>query len=442
MGTEILILIFLIFANGIFSMRKMAVISARKARLQQHVEEGDKGALTALSLAEKPTRFLSTVQIGMTLIGIMTGAFGGATIAEKLAVYFSRFAWLAPYSEAMGVVIVVIVVTYFSLVIGELVPKRIALNNAEKIASALAPPLSFISRLQPVVSFLSFSTDTILRLLGIKPANVPEVTEEEIKILIDEGRQSGVFEHVEQRIVERVFRLSDRTVNSIMTHRSEMIWLDVEDPFENNMKKIIASGHSNFVVCRGDLNHVVGIARAKNLLAEWVNENHTSIKTSPQMPPFVPEGKNTLDVLERLREVKSPMALVVDEYGSVVGMVTFTDILEAIIGGIPGMDLDGDEREAIQREDGSWLFDGMLSVDELKLLLDLDELPKEDANYETISGLFIGQLGRIPELGDKFEWENLRFEVVDMDGHRVDKVLVTPLKPPTLLSPNRDIQTD
>jgi putative hemolysin len=435
MATEILILILLIVANGVFSMAEMAVISARKARLRQRVEEGDKGAVIAMSLAEKPTRFLSTVQIGITLIGIMSGAFGGATIADELGVYFAQYELLAPYSEAIGVAVVVVVVTYFSLVIGELVPKRIALNNPEKLAASLAGPMLFISRLaMPVVAFLSFSTDTLLRLLGIRPANEPAVTEEEIKILIDEGRQSGVFEDVEQKIVERVFRLSDRTVNSMMTHRSEIITLDVEDPFEDTMKKIIASGHSNFVVCRGDIDQVVGIARSKDLLAEWVNGKPTSIKTSPQMPPFVPEGMNALDVVEHLREVKSPMALVVDEYGSIAGMVTLTDILEAIVGDIPGLDVEGDEPEALQREDGSWLFDGMMSVDELLLLLDLDELPEEDAGYETVGGLVMAQLDRIPALGDKFEWDNFRFEVVDMDGHRVDKVLVTPLQPPMLPS--------
>jgi putative hemolysin len=439
MATEILILVLLIVTNGVFSMSEMAVISARKARLRQKVEEGNKGAVIAMSLAEKPTRFLSTVQIGITLIGIMSGAFGGATIAEELARYFSRYPWLAPYSEAIGVAVVVIVVTYLSLVIGELVPKRIALNNPEKLAASLAGPMLFISRLaMPAVAFLSFSTDTLLRFLGIKPTNEPSVTEEEIKILIDEGRQSGVFEVAEQKIVERVFRLSDRTVNSLMTHRSEIVFLDTEDPFEDNMNKIIASGHSNFVVCRSEIDQVVGIARAKDLLAEWVIGRPTSIKTSPQLPPFVPEGMNALDVVEHLREVKSPIALVVDEYGSIAGMVTFTDILEAIVGDIPGMDVEGDEPEALQREDGSWLFDGMMSVDELVLLLDLDELPQEDANYQTIGGLVMAQLDRIPELGDKFEWDNFRFEVVDMDGHRVDKILVTPLQPPTAQSRKAD----
>src|SRR5215207_532591 len=350
----VLILILLILINGLFSLSEMAIVSARKVRLEQHADEGSKGARTALSLARQPTRFLSTVQIGITLIGILSGAFGGATIAEKLAAYFARFPALQPYSEAISVGIVVTLVTYFSLVIGELVPKRLALNNAEKIAISVAPLMEFVAKVaKPLVSLLSFSTEILVRLLGIKPTSEPSITEEEIKILIEQGRLSGIFEDVEQKIVERVFRLSDRTVNSLMTHRSEMIWLNVEDSFEENMKKIIASGHSNFLVCRAELDNVVGIARAKDLLGEWVNGNHASIQTSSQMPPFVPNGMNALDVVERLREEKIPMALVVDEYGSIAGMVTFTDILEAIVGDIPGMDVEGDEPEAVQREDGS-----------------------------------------------------------------------------------------
>lgn len=428
MASEILILIILILANGLFSLSEMAVISARKVRLQQRAEEGDKGARTALNLAQHPTRFLSTVQIGITLIGIMSGAFGGATLAEKLAVSIAKFEPLAPYSEAIAVAIVVMVVTYLSLVVGELVPKRVALNNAEGIASAVAQPMLFISKLTgPIVSLLSFSTEMLLRVIGIKPVNEPAVTEEEVKILIDEGRRSGVFEHVEQKIVERVFRLSDRTVNSIMTHRSEMIWLNRDASFESNMQKVITSGHSNLVVCQGDLDHVVGIVRTKDLLAEYVKGKPDSIKPASQMPPFVPDGMNALDVVERLREVKSPIALVVDEYGTVAGMVTLMDVLEAIVGDIPGVDMEGEMPEATRREDGSWLLDGMMSVEELKLYFDLDELPEEEAYYETVSGLFMAQLGRIPSVGDTFEWQQLRFEVMDMDGHRVDKVLVTPV---------------
>ncbi len=429
--TEILILVLLILTNGLFSLAEMAVVSARKVRLQQRSEEGNKGAKTALSLAAQPTRFLSTVQIGITLIGILSGAFGGATIAESLAAYFAQFPALTPYSEAIGVGIVVTVITYFSLVLGELVPKRLALNNAESIASSVAPIMQFIATIvRPLVSLLSASTELVVRLLGIKPASEPTITEEEVKILIEQGRDTGVFEDVEQEIVERVFRLSDRTVNSLMTHRSEMVWLDVEDPLEENIKKMTDSGHTNFVVCQDDFDHVIGILRAKDLLREYSAARAVSIPQSLAMPPFVPETMNALEVVVHLRHDKSPVALVVDEYGSIEGMVTLTDILEAIVGDIPALDEEG-EPAAMQREDGSWLLDGMMPVDELQMLLDLDELPDDSDDYETVGGMFMTKLGRIPALGDKFEWKDLRFEIMDMDGHRVDKVLVIPMKQST-----------
>jgi putative hemolysin len=429
--TEILILILLILTNGLFSLSEMAVVSARKVRLQQRAEEGNKAARTALNLAAQPTRFLSTVQIGITLIGILSGAFGGATIAETLAAYFAQFPALEPYSEAIGVGIVVTVITYFSLVIGELVPKRLALNNAERIAALVAPIMQFVAAIaRPFVSFLSASTELVVRLLGIKPASEPTVTEEEVKILIEQGRETGVFEDVEQEIVERVFRLSDRSVISLMTHRSEMVWLDLEDRLEENIKKIVASGHTNFVVCKGDFDHVIGVLRAKDLLREYAEGRAVAIPKSLSMPPFVPETMNALEVVARLRHDKSPVALVVDEYGGIEGMVTLTDVLEAIVGDIPSLDEEG-EPAAKRREDGSWLLDGMMSVDELQMLLDLDELPDDAHDYDTVGGLLMAQLGRIPIVGDKFEWSDLRFEVVDMDGHRVDKVLVIPMKPPT-----------
>ena len=428
--TEIFILIVLILINGLFSLSEMAVVSARKVRLQQRAEEGSKGAKIALALAVQPTRFLSTVQVGITLIGILSGAFGGATIAEALAAYFAQYPALQPYSEAIGVGIVVAVVSYFSLVFGELVPKRLALNNAERIAAFVAPIMQSVATItRPIVSLLSFSTEITVRLLGIKPASEPAITEEEVKILIDQGRESGVFEDVEQEIVERVFRLSDRTVNSLMTHRSEMVWLDVEDPLEVNIQKIIASGHSNFVVGRGNFDGVIGILRAKDLLKEFAAGRPVGIPASLPMPPFVPEGMKALEVVARLRHDKSPVALIVDEYGTIDGMVTLTDVLEAIVGDIPALDEKG-EPAAIRREDGSWLLDGMMSVDELEMLLDLDELPEDAQDYATLGGLFMAQMGRIPRLGDQFEWSDLRFEVVDMDGHRVDKVLIMPMKPP------------
>jgi len=428
---EILILILLILTNGLFSLSEMAVVSARKARLQQRAEEGSKGAKTALALAVQPTRFLSTVQIGITLIGILSGTLGGATIAEKLSAYLAQNPALEPYSKAIGVGIVVTVITYFSLVIGELVPKRLALSNAERIAVLVAPFMQFVARVtKPIVSLLSSSTDVTLRLLGIKPASEPAVTEEEVKILIEQGRESGVFEDVEQEIVERVFRLSDRTVSSLMTHRSEMVWLDVEDTIEANINKMISSGHSNFVVCKGNMKRVIGVLRAKDLLREYARGGSVSIPASLQMPPFVPEGMNALEVVERLRRDKSPVALIVDEYGTIDGMVTLTDVLEAIVGDIPALDIDG-EPEAVQREDGSWLLDGLMSTDELQMLLDLDELPNDSDEYDTLGGFLMAQLERVPAAGDTFEWHDFRFEVMDMDGHRVDKVLVVPMKPAT-----------
>ena len=429
MTTDILILILLILTNGLFSLSEMAVVSSRKVRLQQRAEEGSKAARTALNLAAQPTRFLSTVQIGITLIGILSGAFGGATIADTLTAYIAQYPALEPYSQAIAVAIVVTIITYFSLVIGELVPKRLALNNAEKIAVSVAPLMQFVSLVaRPFVSLLSFSTELVVRLLRIKPTSEPTVTEEEVKILIEQGRATGVFEDVEQEIVERVFRLSDRTVNSLMTHRSEMVWLNVEDPLEENINKIIASGHTNFIVCRGGVEHVVGILRAKDLLREYAAGRSVSIPEGLPMPPFVPEGVNALEVVARLRHDKSPVALIVDEYGTIDGMVTLTDVLEAIVGDIPALDDEG-EPAAREREDGSWLLDGMMPVDELQMLLDLDDLPEDSDDYDTVGGLFMAQMGRVPKVGDTFEWNELRFEVMDMDGHRVDKVLVMPVKP-------------
>lgn len=426
--TEILIISLLILTNGFFSLSEMAIVSARKVRLQQRAEEGDKAAKAALELAGQPTRFLSTVQIGITLIGILTGVFGGATVAEKLAANFAQIPALEPYSEALGFGIVVTVITYFSLVFGELVPKRVALSSAEKIAARVAPIMQFLSTISgPMVSLLSASTEFVVRLLGIRPASEPTVTEEEVKILIEQGRETGVFEDVEQEIVERVFRLSDRSVNSLMTHRSEMVWLDVEDPLEENIRKILTPGQTNFVVCQGELDHVIGVLDARDLLKEYVDTGSISIPESLPMPTFVPEGMNALEVVARLRSAKSSVALVIDEYGTIDGMVTLTDVLEAIVGDIPALDEHG-EPAATRRDDGSWLLDGMMPVDELQMLLDLDELPQDADDYDTVGGLFMARLGRIPSVGDKFEWKDLRFEVVDMDGHRVDKVLVMPLR--------------
>ena len=426
-ATEILIVFLLILANSIFALSEMAVVSARKTRLQQRSEDGDKGATAALALSNAPTRFLSTVQVGITLIGILSGAFGGATIAEEIAAAVGKVAWLTPYSEAIGVGIVVLVITYFSLIIGELVPKRIALNNAERIAAKVAAPMSTLARLAtPVVSLLSFSTEAVLRLLGIKPSGEPSVTEEEVKLMIYEGAQVGVFEESEQEIVERVFRLGDRRVSSLMTYRTEVVFLDIDDALDANLNKIAASGHSRFPVCKGTLDDILGIVQIKNLFAQERRGVEVNLQAAIQPAVFIPERMPALELLEHLREKKSHLALIIDEFGGVTGMVTINDVLEAIVGDIPTLEDKDEEPEIVQREDGSYLLDGMLSNEELKDLLELDDLLNEEGGrYETLGGMLMTAMGRIPNTGDAVNWNGWRFEVVDMDGYRVDKVLTS-----------------
>jgi putative hemolysin len=432
-ATEILIVLFLILANSIFALSEMAIISARKTRLQQRAEEGDKGAEAALALSKEPTRFLSTIQIGITLIGILSGAFGGATIAEEIAAALSKVAWLVPYSEAIGVGIVVVIITYFFLVVGELVPKRIALNNAEQIATRVAAPMTALARAAtPFVSLLSHSTEVALRLLGIKPSREPTVTEEEVKLMIYEGAQVGVFEEAEQEIVERVFRLGDRGASSLMTYRTEMVLLDIDDPLDINLAKITDSGHSRFPVCKGSPDEILGIVQVKDLFAQERCGQAMDLHAAIQPAVFIPEAMSALELLEHLRENKTHLALIVDEFGGITGMVTINDVLEAIVGNIPTLDDKVEEPDIIQREDGSFLLDGMLSTEELKDLLDLDSLPdEEELGYETLGGMLMAEMGRIPNSGDTTHWNGWCFEVMDMDGYRVDKVLASLYKHPS-----------
>ena len=426
-ATEILIVFLLILANSLLAMSEMAIVSARKIRLKQRSEDGDKGAEAALGLSQEPTRFLSTVQVGITLIGILSGAFGGATIAEEIANVLDNIAWLSPYSEAIGVGIVVITITYFSLVIGELVPKRIALNNAERIASKVASPMSVLARLTtPIVTLLSNSTEIVLRLLRDKPSGEPPITEEEVKWMIYEGTRLGVFDDSEQEIVERVFRLGDRKVSSLMTYRTEVVFLDIDDPLEDNLNKIATSEHSRFPVCKGSPDEILGIIRVKDLFAQERRGETLNFQAAIQPAAFVPEGMPALALLENLRMQKSHLALIMDEYGGISGLVTITDVLEAIVGDIPILGDRAEEPDIVQREDGSYFLDGLLSTEELKDLLDLDELPNEkQSNYETLSGLLMSEIGHIPRTGDIIQLDGWQFEVVDMDGYRVDKVLTT-----------------
>lgn len=426
---EVLFIVLLIIANGVFAMAEIAVISARKIRLQQRANEGDRKARAVLELAEAPNRFLSTIQIGITLIGILAGAFGGATLARELAAFLARAPLLAPYSDAIGLGIVVLSITYLSLILGELVPKRLALNSPERVASALATPMHLLAVIAfPAVRLLSLSTELVLRLLDVRPAPEPPITEEEIKVLIEQGTQAGIFEEAEQDMVEAVFRLGDRQVGVLMTPRTEIVWLDLDDPPEEIQRRITTTVHARFPVVQGTLDHVLGIVHAKDLLARSLEGEPFDLKACLRQPLYVPESMRALKVLELFKQSGTHMAMVIDEYGGIQGLVTLNDILEAIVGDIPSSD-EAAEPPVIQREDGSWLLDGMLPVDEFKELFHLAQLPEEErGGYQTLGGLVMAHLGRIPTSADHFEWGGLRLEVVDMDGHRVDKVLVIPLE--------------
>jgi putative hemolysin len=416
----------LILANGLLSMSEIAIISARKTRLQQLAEEGDHQARVALDLAETPNRFLSTVQVGITLTGVFAGAVSGATLGGELAVYVSMVPWLRPYAGAVSITIVVVLITFFTLVLGELVPKRLALNRPERIARAMATPMRALSVVaSPLVRLLSLSTDLFLRLLGVRPSEDPPVTEEEIRVLLEQGTEAGIFEEVEQGMVESVLLLDDRRVMGLMTPRPDVIWLDVEDSPETVQAKITDSSYSRFPVGQGSLDQVLGEVQTKDLLARSLAGQPFDLRAVLRKPIYVPETMSALRVLEAFRRSGTEMALALDEYGSVQGLVTLTDILESIVGDIPSAD-EEDEPQMVQREDGSWLVDGMLPVEELKELLHLDMLPGEEQGlFQTVAGFVVSLIGRIPSAADHVAWRNWRFEVVDMDGPRVDKILVS-----------------
>ena len=423
---EISIIIVLLLSNGIFAMSEIAVVSARKARLQQLANEGSSKAQIALELANAPGSFLSAIQIGITLIGIMAGAYGGATIATQFSFYLEKIPLLAPHRETISLAVVVIGITYFSLIIGELVPKRIGLNNPEKIAMMVAKPMRTLSMMtMPVVHLLNISTNAVFSILRIKPSEEPPVTEEEVKILMDQGARSGVFEEMEQDMVESVFRLADRKVSAIMTARPDVVSLDLDDPSEVNWAKITESGHSNFPVYRNTSDNVVGIASVKTLWAKMLTGQPVDLKQSLSQPLFVPENMPALKLLKRLKKSGKHVALVIDEYGTVQGIATPHDIFKSIVGDLASAH-PLDQSYAVQREDGSWLLDGMIPIDEFKELFHISHIPNEEENlFNTLGGFVMMRLGRIPAVADHFEWAGLRLEVMDMDERRVDKVLVT-----------------
>jgi len=427
---EILFLLTLIVLNGMFAMSEIALVTARRARLARLAEDGDAAAAVAITLHDEPTRFLSTIQIGITSIGILNGIVGEAVLAKPFAHWLHGLGVSEDVSSIGATGLVVVTITYVSIVIGELVPKRIGQFNPEGIARLVARPMRFLALLtRPFVRLLSLSTDTLLRLMGQRRHAGQGVTEEEIHAMLEEGSDTGVIERQEHDMVRNVFRLDERDIGSLMIPRSDVGYLDINDPLEQNLKRIVESEHSRFPVCRGGLHEVLGVVNAKQLLDQTLTGGLTDLSSRLQPAVFVPETLSGMDLLRHFRASGAPMALVMDEYGEVQGLVTLQDVLEALTGEF--MPHDQEEPWAVQRDDGSWLLDGMIPIPDLKDKLSLKTTPEEDkGRYYTLGGLMMWLLGRVPHTGDVATLERWRLEVIDLDGKRVDKVLATPVPTP------------
>ena len=424
-GVQLVLLILLLVANGVFAMAELAIASARKVRLQQRAAEGDAGARSALELSEDPGRFLSTVQIGITLIGILTGAFGGASLGTVFGDLLSQVPLLDPISGPLGTGLAIILITYLSLIIGELVPKQLALGNPETIAARVARPMRTLSRFaSPLVWLLSRSTALVLRLLGVKPSNEPAVTEEEITILIQQGTQAGIFEKAEREIVDRVFRLGDQRVVDLMVPRPRVDWIDIDDPLEENVRLMAEGGHTYYPVCEGDLDHVLGFVSIRDLWSRGVAGQPADLRAALRTPLFLPETTAAFKALEQFKAADLWVALVLDEYGGIEGLITLGDLMGDLVGDNV---VQNSTPSVVLRDDGSWLVEGMLPLDDLRDTVPIGELPGEEQGYfQTLGGFVLAELGRLPIAGDTVEQNGYRFEVMDMDGNRVDKVLVTP----------------
>ncbi|WP_409200477.1 hemolysin family protein [Methanobrevibacter sp. DSM 116169] len=426
---EIFVLIILIFMNGLLSMTEIAFLSSRKTKLQVMLDEGKKSAQIVIDLTEDPNQFLSTIQIGITLISILTGAFGGATLSYPLASALNSFA--VPYADVISIIIVVLITTYLSLIVGELVPKRIGLNNPEVMAVKVAKLMKYLSKIcGPLVTILSKSTEAILFVIGIRNKEENVVTEEEIEMMIEEGRAGGTIEKEEEDIIKRVFRLDAQKVDMIMTPRSEIVWIDLDDEKEEMYEKIIESKRSIFPVAKDELDDFIGVVQAKDILSSIFRGEKVDIEKTIKEPLIVPTNVPSLELLKQFKKNSGyvHMALIVDEFGSLEGLITLNDLLEGIVGDIPGID-ETDDPIATKRSDGSWLVDGRYPIDRLKedCNIPIDFPNEKEDNFSTIAGFILSYTGKIPETGEKFDWENYSFEIVDMDGHQIDKVLINHL---------------
>ena len=415
----ILGLLFLI--NGFFAMSEMAVVSSRPSRLQGLAEQEVRGARAALRLVGDPTGFLSTVQVGITLVGIFAGAYSGATLSEPLGERLANIPAVSAYAQQLAIAVVVIGVTYFSLIIGELVPKRIALANAERIACFISPPMTFLARIgAPIVWFLRISTEGVLRLIRVRRVAASTVSDEEVKALLAEGAESGVFLEAERDIIESVIRVADRSVRSIMVPRPDVVWIDVEDSPQATLDEVLRSGHSRFPASRGEVDEVIGVVHVKDLLRQRDVSGAVDIDEALREPLFVDEHMPILRMLDRFKTSVVHMAIVLDEHGSFEGIVTPTDILTAIAGDLPEHEGD-DKPEAVERDDGSWLLSGRMAVDDAERVLSVNDMA-EGEDFHTLAGFILHQLGRIPSAGESLEWQGWRFEVVELDARRIDKV--------------------
>ena len=419
-------LLILIFINGLFSMAEIAVVSARRARLRLRAEQGDNGAQSALALADEPEDFLATIQIGITLVAILMGAVGSIQIAKQLEPFLADIPVVGNYAFEVAEITAVILITYLSLVLGELAPKQIGLNAPENIASHIAPGMTRLAWFaRPLVRFLSLSTRLVVRLLRVNPSKEPVITEAEIQMMIEQGTEVGVVEPIEEEIMEQLFRVGDLHVNDLMVNRTDIVWLDVADSLENIKAKVGKGAHSRYPVARGDLDNLIGLVFVKDLLLQTLDSELTDLELMVKTHLFIPSGLPVYRVLERFKETQAQIAFVMDEHGGVAGLVTFMDLLEAIVGDVREV-VDPENPTAVRRTDGSWLIDGKLPIEEFKQIFNIRELPEESENYyQTVGGFTMSYLGRIPEAGDAFTWQNLTIEVMDMDWRRVDKVLVT-----------------
>jgi len=420
---EIVLLIALIILNGLFVLSEFALVTARRARLSCLAEEGDGAAAMAMKLGDNPTRFLSTAQIGMTSIGILNGIVGEAALAKPLAVWLQAWGAHQRTSEIGATVLVVVAITYVSIVVGELVPRRLGQIHSESIARVVARPMDMLSSIsRPFVFLLSKSTAIILGFLGQRDAQRPSVTEEEIHAMLTEGSAAGVIEKDEHEMVRNVFRLDDRQISSLMVPRSDIVWLDVNQPVEESLQRMAESDHSRFPVCRGGFDDILGIVGAKQIFGQTLRGAPADLTERLQAPVYVPESLTGMELLGQFRTSGAQMVFVIDEYGEVQGLITLQDLIESVTGEF--QPTNKEDAWAVQRDDGSWLLDGLIPLPELKDRLGLKAAPEEDkGRYHTLSGMLMLLLGRLPETGDVARWEGWTLEVVDLDGKRIDKVL-------------------